>query len=74
MEIKRHPVVHYMAVPDGADFAARLIEYLNQRRLTARVNEAGEVAVVWELAELDQLDAFLREMAAKPPTGEAFPK
>lgn len=59
----RHPVVHYMAVPDGADFAVRLLEYLNQRRVTARVNEAGEVAVAWELAELDQLDAFLRDMA-----------
>jgi hypothetical protein len=54
-----------MAVPDGADFAARLLEYMNQRRITARVNEAGEVAVVWELAELDQLDAFLRDMANK---------
>jgi hypothetical protein len=61
--VSRHPVVHYTAVPDGAVLAASLIEYLNKRRLRARVNEAGEVAVVWELSELDQLDAFLRDMA-----------
>lgn len=65
--MERHPVVHYMAVPDGADLGAALLEYLNQRRILARVNEAGEVAVVWELAELDQLDAFLRDLARKLP-------
>ena len=66
--MERFPVVHYTAIPDGAVYAARLLDYLNRRRLRARVNENGEVAVVWELAEMDQLDAFLRELAALSKT------
>ena len=66
--MERFPVVHYTAIPDGAVYAERLLEYLNRRRLRARVNEAGEVAVVWELAELDQLDAFLRELSEPSKT------
>lgn len=54
-----------MAVPDGAVFAEQLVTYLNQRRMRGRVNESNEIAIVWELAELDQLDAFLRELARK---------
>lgn len=70
----RHPVVHYMAVPDGAVFAERLVTYLNQRRMRGRLNESNEIAIVWELAELDQLDAFLRELARTQSDESQSPK
>jgi len=67
---RRHLVVNYAAAVDGAEAASRLLDYLNQRRLTARVNERGEVAIVWEIAELDQLAAFLRELSSSLPPWE----
>lgn len=63
-----------MAVPDGAVFAERLVTYLNQRRMRGRVNESNEIAIVWELAELDQLDAFLRELARASQDESQTPK
>jgi hypothetical protein len=66
----RHPVRHFSAFPEGAELAVRLLSYLNGRNMRARVNEAGEVALVWEIADLDQLDAFLRELSLPAAPGE----
>lgn len=70
----RRLVVHYSAQSDGAELAARLVTYLNARRMRGRVNEAGEIALVWEIAELDQLDAFLRDLRSTGSPGTEMMK
>lgn len=74
MSTPRHPVVHYSAQTDGAELATRLVEYLNRRKMRGRVNEAGEIALVWEVSELDQLDAFLRDLRSTGSPGTEMVK
>lgn len=74
MSISRYPVVHYRAHADGAELATRLVEYLNARRMRGRVNESGEIALVWEVADLDQLDAFLRDLRSTGSPGTEMVK
>lgn len=67
--MKSHRVVHHYAMVDGANFAAGLLAHLNSIKHRGRVNDSGEISLVWEVSDMDQLDAFLREQAQKMLSG-----
>lgn len=56
-------VRHVRPVGQGADYASLLIDFLNNCwSHRGRVTDDDLIVIVWEVGELDQLDAFLRQL------------
>lgn len=56
-------VRHVRPLGQGADYASLLIDFLNTcRSHRGRLTEDDFIVIVWEVGELDQLDAFLRQL------------